>query len=114
MEHSIPLDPHGRADNPEQDAARDDGTHEVAPDMAYKRLMLVNIAFYGMPHAGDRKWVLIDAAVPGTKALIERAAERFGTGARPAAIIMTHGRIESACRAVGRAYLCPYIRIAIS
>jgi glyoxylase-like metal-dependent hydrolase (beta-lactamase superfamily II) len=95
MQHQIPLDPAGRADSPQQDDARDDGTHEVAPDLAYQRLAIVNVAFYGAPGAGDRAWVLIDAGVMGTTGLIARAAEgRFGSGSRPAAIVMTHGHFD--------------------
>lgn len=72
-----------------------DGTHEVAPDLAYQRLVLVNVVYYGEPGAGDRSWVLIDAGLFGTKALIKSAAEaRFGKGARPEAIILTHGHFD--------------------
>jgi glyoxylase-like metal-dependent hydrolase (beta-lactamase superfamily II) len=73
----------------------DDGTHEIAPDLAYRRLAMVNVVFFGAPHAGDRGWVLIDTGVPGLGGLIESAAaERFGKDARPAAIILTHGHFD--------------------
>ena len=39
--------------------AQDDGTIEVAPDLAYLRLAIVNAVFWGKP--GARDWVLIDA-----------------------------------------------------
>ncbi len=95
MEHQIPLDPSSRADSPEVDHARHDGTHEVTPDVAYKRLMLVNVAFYGNEHAGDGQWVLIDAGIPGMTGQITGAAkERFGENGRPAAIVMTHGHFD--------------------
>ncbi len=72
-----------------------DGTHEIAHDLAYRRLVMVNVVFYGLPDAGDRGWVLVDAGVPGTKALIVKAAEaRFGAGSRPSAIVMTHGHFD--------------------
>lgn len=72
-----------------------DGTHEVAHDLAYRRLVMVNVVFSGPPDAGDRGWVLVDAGVVGTKALIVSAAEaRFGTGARPSAIVLTHGHFD--------------------
>jgi hypothetical protein len=32
----------------------DDGTHVIAPDLAYRRLALVNVVFLGRPGAGDR------------------------------------------------------------
>jgi len=70
-------------------------TTEVAADLAYRRLLLVNVVFVGRPGAGDRGWVLIDTGVPGTGPLIvSAAAERFGSGARPAAIILTHGHFD--------------------
>lgn len=93
--HQIPLDPAGRADDPKADAARDDGTHEAAPDIAYKRLAMVNVVFFGPSNAGDGNWVLIDAGMPKTASLIAEAAEeRFGKNARPAAIILTHGHVD--------------------
>jgi glyoxylase-like metal-dependent hydrolase (beta-lactamase superfamily II) len=97
MEHQIRLAPEDRADDPQQDKIRDDGTHEVLPDLAYKRLTMVNVAFYGLADAdeGDGSWVLIDAGIPGAAGQIESAAEeRFGVGIRPAAIILTHGHID--------------------
>jgi glyoxylase-like metal-dependent hydrolase (beta-lactamase superfamily II) len=95
MEQQIPLDADARADDPEQDAARRDDTHEVAPDVAYQREAIVNVVFFGLPGAGDRHWVLIDAALPGTAGRIAKGAEeRFGVGARPAAILLTHGHFD--------------------
>jgi glyoxylase-like metal-dependent hydrolase (beta-lactamase superfamily II) len=95
MGRQIPLDPAGRADDARRDDERDDSTHEVAPDLAYRRLAIVNVVFFGIPGAGDRGWVLIDAGVIGTTRLITAAAEkRFGPNSRPAAIIMTHGHFD--------------------
>lgn len=78
------------------DAHEKDSTiHEVAADLAYRRLAIVNVVFYGPSGAGDRSWVLIDAGLPKTTELIAgAAAERFGEGARPAAIILTHGHFD--------------------
>ncbi len=90
MDHQIPLSDEARAD----DGAHD-GIHEVAPDLGYQRLMLVNVVYVGAPGAGDRGWTLIDAGLPGTAPLIRDAAEdRFGKGARPAAIVLTHGHFD--------------------
>jgi glyoxylase-like metal-dependent hydrolase (beta-lactamase superfamily II) len=95
MTRQVPLPPEACAIDPELDAVRNDRTHEIAPDLAYRRLGIVNVVFYGRPGSGDRSWVLIDAGLPGTRALIEGAAhERFGKDARPAAIIMTHGHFD--------------------
>jgi glyoxylase-like metal-dependent hydrolase (beta-lactamase superfamily II) len=86
----IPLD-----EAAEAGTARDEGIWEIAPDLAYKRLAMVNLVFYGPPRAGDRGWVLIDAGLPGTAGIIASAAAgRFGADARPAAIIMTHGHFD--------------------
>lgn len=95
MSSQIPLDSDHTAVDSQRDASRDDGTHQVTPDLAYKRLAIVNVLFYGQPGAGDRQWVLVDAGVMGTAGIITKAAaERFGADARPAAIIMTHGHFD--------------------
>jgi glyoxylase-like metal-dependent hydrolase (beta-lactamase superfamily II) len=95
MAQQVSIDPHARADDPKADDARADNTHEIAPDLAYRRLGIVNCVFVGSPVAGDRGWVLIDTGITGTKGLITRAAaERFGDGARPAAIILTHAHFD--------------------
>lgn len=95
MAQQIPVDPKARADDPRRDAERDDDTHAIASDVAYRRLVLVNVVFVGDPGAGDRGWVLVDAGVMGGKGAILSAAEaRFGAGARPAAIVLTHGHFD--------------------
>jgi glyoxylase-like metal-dependent hydrolase (beta-lactamase superfamily II) len=95
MDEQIPVSSSAVAENPAADAARDDHTREVLPDLAYKRLGIVNVCFIGAPGAGS--WVLVDAGIRGTAGLIRRAAaERFGENARPAAIIMTHGHFDHA------------------
>src|SRR5687768_1565416 len=83
MAEQIALSREASAVQPELDAARNDKTHEIAADLAYRRLGIVNVVFFGMPRAGDRGWVLIDAGLAGTKGFIkDAAAERFGDGAR--------------------------------
>jgi glyoxylase-like metal-dependent hydrolase (beta-lactamase superfamily II) len=91
MAHQIPLTPESIADLPHPD----DHTREIGTDLAYQRLAMVNVVFFGLPLCGDLKWVLIDAGVTGMTGRIERAArERFGEGARPAAIILTHEHFD--------------------
>jgi glyoxylase-like metal-dependent hydrolase (beta-lactamase superfamily II) len=91
----VDLDASARADDPARDGARDDGTLEIASDVAYRRLAIVNVVFSGQSGARDRHWVLIDAGLFGTKALIRSAAEhRYGPGSRPSAIILTHGHFD--------------------
>jgi glyoxylase-like metal-dependent hydrolase (beta-lactamase superfamily II) len=95
MPQQVPIDPSARADNSELDNARDDGTREIAPDLAYRRLAIVNVVFVGRAGAGDRQWVLVDTGVMGTKHLIMSAAkQRFGGNSRPAAIILTHAHFD--------------------
>jgi len=52
MAQQIPLGPEVGADDPQWDEVRDDGTHELAPDLAYQRLAIVNVVFVGPPGAG--------------------------------------------------------------
>lgn len=70
-----------------------DRSVEVAPDLAYKRTAIVNVAFYGRP--GEPGWVLIDAGIPGSAdAIFKAAAERFGEDIPPSAIVLTHGHFD--------------------
>jgi glyoxylase-like metal-dependent hydrolase (beta-lactamase superfamily II) len=86
----VPVDPEAQVGS-----EQGHGLYEVAPDLAYQRLAIVNVIYVGLPGAGDRNWVLIDAGVPGTAGTIRRAAaDRFGDDARPAAIILTHGHFD--------------------
>lgn len=89
MAQQVPVSQEARVD-----ARGEDGLHEPLPDVAYQRLAIVNVLYIGNP--GDREsWVLVDAGVMGTAGLIQRAVgERFGDGARPRAIVMTHGHFD--------------------
>lgn len=90
MDKQVPISSSARADDHQHD-----GVYEVAPDLVYQRLGIVNVAFFGVVGAGDQKWVLIDAGIPGSAGrIIDAAARRFGEDARPAAIIMTHGHFD--------------------
>jgi glyoxylase-like metal-dependent hydrolase (beta-lactamase superfamily II) len=69
--------------------------NELTSDLSYLRVLMVNVYFYGRADAGDRRWVLIDAGLPGSAPLISQAAaQRFGDHARPAAIVLTHGHFD--------------------
>lgn len=71
----------------------DDPTTEIHPDLAYRRLAIVNVVFAGLPSPQEEPWVLVDAGLTGTKGMIARAAEqRFRR--KPAAIVMTHGHFD--------------------
>ncbi|MEX1184336.1 MAG: MBL fold metallo-hydrolase [Gemmatimonadota bacterium] len=68
---------------------------EIAPDLAYLRTSLANVYLWGRPGARDRQWVLIDTGMPGSASRIRAAAAaRFGPGARPLCIILTHGHFD--------------------
>ncbi len=56
------------ADRPSDDKERDDSTRQIAHDVAYRQIVLVNVVFVGLPHAGDGNWVLIDAGLAGSAA----------------------------------------------
>src|ERR1700684_3254608 len=71
----------------------EENVFEIAPDVAYRRLALVNIVLVGQPVGGQ--WVLIEAGLPGTAGIIARTAEaRFVGAGRPSAIVMTHGHFD--------------------
>ena len=74
----------------------ENGIFEITADVAYQRLGLVNVIFFGRKGAPTHDWVLIDAGLPGTAARIrEGMKHRFGDlAARPAAIILTHGHFD--------------------
>jgi glyoxylase-like metal-dependent hydrolase (beta-lactamase superfamily II) len=75
------------------DIADLDRSVEVAPDLAFKKTLLVNVVFHG--RAGEPGWVLIDAGIPGSAdAIYKAAAERFGENIPPAAIVLTHGHFD--------------------
>ena len=71
---------------------QDDGMLAVAPDIAYRRLLFVNVVYLGTP--GQDGWVLVDTGVPGMAERIRGAArERFGD-VPPRAIVLTHGHFD--------------------
>ena len=74
---------------------------EVTPDIARLQVAISNVYFVG-ESAGA--WILIDTGVPGFAGYIRNAAEqRYGVGARPQAIILTHGHFDHAGSALALA-----------
>jgi glyoxylase-like metal-dependent hydrolase (beta-lactamase superfamily II) len=69
-----------------------DSKHYVAPGVYRQQTVMVNTYLVGQP---DNSWVLIDAGIGGWANRIRRTAETlFGPGAKPAAIILTHGHFD--------------------
>lgn len=63
---------------------------------------IANVYFAGVPE----RWVLMDAGSIGHVDVIRRAAEsRFGAGARPNAIVLTHGHYDHVANALELARL---------
>jgi glyoxylase-like metal-dependent hydrolase (beta-lactamase superfamily II) len=64
---------------------------DVARDVGFLRCAMVNVIAIG----DSSRWILVDAGLPGYAGTIQDAAERrFGPGARPAAIVLTHGHFD--------------------
>jgi glyoxylase-like metal-dependent hydrolase (beta-lactamase superfamily II) len=80
------------------DGVDDDGMRQITPDLAYKRLAIVNLMFFGTPAApgsANPDWVLIDAGLKGTTDIIvNAAAKHFGANTPPIAIVLTHGHTD--------------------
>jgi glyoxylase-like metal-dependent hydrolase (beta-lactamase superfamily II) len=88
MTQQVPVDPADVAA-----ATAEDGSMDAAPDVAYRRLVFVNVVFVG--HPGQPDWVLVDTGIPGTADRIAAtAAERFGADVPPRAIVLTHGHFD--------------------
>lgn len=74
---------------------------EIAPDIAFMKILLVNVCFIGTP-GEQSKWVLIDTGLPDSAEAIKEAAEkRFGPHNPPQAIILTHGHFDHVGSVIG-------------
>jgi len=93
MSKQVPID-----DSAVVEGVDDDGVHQITPDLAYKRLAIVNAMFFGTPAVDGRtkpEWVLIDAGLRGSAGVIaDAAADHFGADTPPIAIVLTHGHSD--------------------
>lgn len=65
---------------------------DIARGVACLQVMIVNLMFVG---ESATNWILVDAGMYGSAGRIKRAAEeRYGAGARPKAIVLTHGHFD--------------------
>ena len=66
---------------------------EVAPGVSRIAHRIVNS--YLITDATNGSWVLIDTGLPtSARRIVKVAEQRFGRGARPAAIVLTHGHFD--------------------
>jgi glyoxylase-like metal-dependent hydrolase (beta-lactamase superfamily II) len=66
--------------------------NEIASGVHYLPVVMANVYLVGRSGGG---WCLIDAGLRGTAWRIKQAAEEtFGAGARPEAIVLTHGHFD--------------------
>ena len=64
---------------------------QAVPDLTRLRFLFVNLYLYG----SSASWVLIDAGLQGSAGtIVDTAKDRFGPGAIPQAIILTHGHFD--------------------
>ena len=76
---------------------------EISPDVFYLRLGIANVYFAGSPGG---PWILVDTGTAGHAPQIRYAAESlYGSGARPEAILLTHGHMDHAGSALDLAKL---------
>ena len=65
---------------------------EVRDDVFYYTNQIVNLVMLGKPGG---TWVLVDAGMPqSAETIIKVVEDRFGAGARPDCIILTHGHFD--------------------
>lgn len=66
--------------------------NQITPDIACLPLAISNVYFVGAP---GQPWILVDTGTPGNAGKIQATAEaRYGVGARPEAIVLTHGHFD--------------------
>jgi glyoxylase-like metal-dependent hydrolase (beta-lactamase superfamily II) len=88
------MEPHVEFEELAPEPTATQSPYDVTHDVAGVKTLLVNVFFIGEPGAGN-PWVLVDAGLPGYAGQIKKkAAALFGPGAKPDAIILTHGHFD--------------------
>ncbi len=69
--------------------------YTAAEGVVGEKIVFVNVYYVNGSDGPGGNWVLVDAGVYGSAGRIKKTAEeRFGKGARPSAIILTHGHFD--------------------
>jgi glyoxylase-like metal-dependent hydrolase (beta-lactamase superfamily II) len=77
--------------------ARGSAPAHIAPGVAYLTAVFANLYFVDAGEDAPRAWSLVDTGLAHFAGRVRRAAEeRYGVGARPASIILTHGHFDHA------------------
>ncbi|MDQ3131329.1 MAG: MBL fold metallo-hydrolase [Acidobacteriota bacterium] len=70
---------------------------KVATGVFYTKILFVNSYFVDTPENAPGSFVLVDTGIPLAAGKIRRAVEdRYGAGAKPSAIVLTHGHFDHA------------------
>ncbi len=76
----------------------------VAQGIRHLKIVFVNAYFVDTPENGASSWVLVDTGMPYRGSRIKSHAEKlYGAGAKPSAIILTHGHFDHAGSALNLA-----------
>jgi len=67
---------------------------EVAPDLAFEKILFANVIYSGEPGSAFG-WVLVDTGpFDHAERIVRSSTERFGRDAWPKAIVLTHGHFD--------------------
>ncbi len=76
----------------------------VSKGTRHLKIVFVNAYFVDTPENGANSWVLVDTGMPYSSGRIKNYAEKlYGAGAKPSAIILTHGHFDHAGAALNLA-----------